>query len=69
MKVKELIKTLEQVDPELVVCLGDWGECYADNSEEVAEEIQVVRNGRYRCTFDGPIVKGDFLQIGKGRDD
>ena len=64
MKLNELIKKLQEYDPELTVCLGDWQERYAFASESAAEQIDTVEDD-YRDINDEKKF-GVILQIGQG---
>ena len=62
MTVADLIKRLEEFDGKLPVCLADWYEGDGSPSLEAAEDITIVKSGKY-STSVGPIV-GDFVCIG-----
>ena len=63
MKVKDLIRKLQQFDPELLVCISDWQEEYFHPSATDADKLKVV-NGKYWVEDEGNKT-GKFLQIGR----
>ncbi len=64
MKVKDLIKKLQEFDPELIVCLADWQEEYSDPSEEAAEEVSLVEGDVYWPTIGDEKDAKTFVCIG-----
>ena len=67
MKVKDLIELLQEHDPELPVCLGDWSEGYVCPHED-AVCVLLVENETYRSLINDEQsvedVKGTFVCIG-----
>lgn len=62
MTVRELITRLQECDPDLPVCLADWGEQYAEPNEAVAE---VVFEGEHRYyNKKRALVQGKCVIIG-----
>ena len=68
MKVKDLIKKLQEFDPELPVCVDDWSESYAHPNEGEAEIIQEVEchympKGGF---YETDLIKGKIVCIAEG---
>jgi len=63
MKVKDLIQKLQELDGELPVCVADWQEQYATESEYYAELIS-VGGGQYKDA-NHQTVTGQHVTIGE----
>ena len=63
MTVRELLEKLKQFDPDLLVCLGDWNESYADPCSTAVECMRVT-TGLYYDGGDFTSHEGTFLEIG-----
>jgi hypothetical protein len=62
MKLKDFIEALQEYDPELIVTLADWNECYEKDSEQSAEDIS-IKEWAYRDKANNK-VEGKHLVIG-----
>jgi hypothetical protein len=67
MTVRALIAKLQQLDPDLPVCVADWSEQYRSPDEGSAELVEVVTEGYWPTVprGDEPTV-GTFVRIGSG---